>query len=194
METKETSTSLPRRDFLKMGAQFGLGALLAATVPMVSAKKAYAAIGGGAWRVNFRHLHTGERFSETYRVGDKYLPHVFGRLNYFLRDFRTGSVYPMDPHVLDIVSLIQRRTRTGRPLNIISAYRCAKTNALLRETGGGGVAKKSLHMQGQAIDISMDDYSTRRIRDIAKSLRAGGVGFYPRSDFVHVDTGDVRYW
>ena len=86
---------------------------------------------------------------------------------------------------------------TGRqtPFEIISGYRSPTTNNMLRgRSKSSGVAKKSLHMQGRAIDLRMEDFSTKRIRDIAKSLRAGGVGYYSRSNFVHIDSGDVRDW
>lgn len=178
-----------RRDILKMG----LAGFLAASVPLISATKAHAAAGIGSWNVKLYHAHTNESFSGTYRVGDKYLPDVFKRMNYFLRDFRTHEVFPMDPHVIDLVSIIQSRMETKRPLEILSGYRSPKTNAMLRE-GSRRVAKNSLHMYGQAIDIREDNYSSKRIRAIACGLRAGGVGYYPRSDFVHVDTGAVRTW
>jgi uncharacterized protein YcbK (DUF882 family) len=178
-----------RRDILKMG----LVGFLAASVPLISAKQASAAAGVSSWNIKLYHAHTGETFSGTYRVGDKYLPDVFKRMNYFLRDFRTHEVFPMDPHVIDLVSIIQRRIGTNQPLEILSGYRSPKTNAMLREASTG-VAKNSLHMYGQAIDIREDNYSTKRIRSIACGLKAGGVGYYPKSDFVHVDTGKIRTW
>lgn len=186
---KNFFSSVSRRDILKGG----FAALAAACVPMINCRKAYAMIGGGAWRVKLRHAHTEEAFNGIYRVGDQYLPDAFQNINPFMRDHRTGEVFPMDPHVLDIISLIQARTRANRPLKIVSAYRSPRTNAMLRDHSRG-VAKNSFHMYGQAIDIRMDDYSVSRLRDVAKSLRAGGVGYYPKSDFVHVDTGSVRYW
>jgi uncharacterized protein YcbK (DUF882 family) len=182
------NSGFERRDILKIG----LAGFLVASVPLISARKAQAA-GLSSWGVRLRHSHTGESFSGTYRVGDKYLPDVFKRMNYFLRDFRTHEVFPMDPHVIDLVSIIQSKMETRKPLEILSGYRSPKTNAMLRE-GSRGVAKNSLHMYGQAIDIREDNYSSKRIRAIACDLKAGGVGYYPRSDFVHVDTGAVRTW
>lgn len=178
-----------RRDVLKMG----LAGFLAACVPLLTSKNAFAAANYGQWSVSLHHSHTGERFSGVYREGDRYVPEAFTRLNYVLRDFRTNEAFPMDPHVLDIISVIQARTRTGRPLEVLSGYRCPKTNAMLRyETSG--VAKNSFHMYGQAIDLRLQGFNTGRLRAIAQGLRAGGVGYYPRSDFIHVDTGKVRYW
>ncbi len=186
----EKAQRFERRDVLKLG----LVGFLAASVPLISAKSAHAATGMGAsWRVSLHHSHTGESFSGVYRVGDKYLPDVFKRLNYVLRDFRTREVFPMDPHVIDLISIIQSKTGTRRPLEILSGYRSPKTNAMLRNASTG-VARNSLHMYGQAIDIRETDRSCERIRKVAASLRAGGVGYYPRSGFVHVDTGSVRSW
>jgi uncharacterized protein YcbK (DUF882 family) len=178
-----------RRDVLKIG----LAGLLATVIPFVTTRKAMAAIDGGVWKVSMKHAHTGETFSGAYRVGDKYLPEAFERLNVVLRDFRTHEVFPMDPRVLDIVSLVQAKTKTGRPLEVLSGYRSPKTNNMLRHESRG-VAKNSFHMYGQAMDIRMDDFNTGRLRRIAMDIHAGGVGYYPRSDFVHVDTGKFRTW
>ncbi|MCE7885904.1 MAG: DUF882 domain-containing protein [Alphaproteobacteria bacterium PRO2] len=186
----DNAAQLERRDILKVG----LLGVIAASVPLISAKSAYAA-GQSQWRVAFKHAHTGESYSGVYRVGDKYLPDAFKRMNYVLRDFRTHEVFPMDPHVLDLVSIIQNKMGTGKPIEVLSGYRSPKTNAMLRHgSDRTGVAKNSLHMYGQAIDIRADNYSSKRIRAIACGLKAGGVGYYPRSDFVHVDTGQVRTW
>ncbi|MEM7651161.1 MAG: DUF882 domain-containing protein [Pseudomonadota bacterium] len=180
--------SIDRREILKLG----LAGTLASIVPLgLSSSPAEAS--RSAWRVGFRHAHTGESFNGVYRVGNKYLPDAFERLNYVLRDFRTGEVFPMDPRVIDIMALVQRKARVNRPIEIFSGYRSPKTNSSLRRASSG-VAKNSFHMYGQALDMHIDGYSTRRLRDIAMSLKAGGVGYYPRSQFVHVDTGSVRSW
>lgn len=178
---------IDRRDILKLG----LTGTLASIVPLSLSSEAHAA--SNTWRVAFRHAHTGESFNGVYRVGDKYLPDAFERLNFVLRDFRTGEVFPMDPRVIDIVSLVQRKTGQREPLEILSGYRSPKTNAHLRQVSTG-VAKNSFHMYGQAIDMHMKGYSTRNLRKIAMDLRAGGVGYYPKSDFIHVDTGTIRSW
>jgi uncharacterized protein YcbK (DUF882 family) len=180
-----------RRDVLKVG----MAGFLASIVPLFASRKAFAAMGGdyGLSRVSFRHTHTGESFSGVYRAGDKYLPEAFERLNYILRDFRTKEVFPMDPRVLDIISLVQAKTQTGKPMEILSGYRCPRTNAMLRHETSG-VAKNSFHMYGQAIDFRMPGYNTSRLRKIAMDVKSGGVGYYPKSDFVHVDTGKIRHW
>tara|TARA_R110001592_G_scaffold79054_1_gene236725 strand:- start:53777 stop:54331 length:555 start_codon:yes stop_codon:yes gene_type:complete len=180
---------IQRRDFIK----YGFAGVIGSAVPFLSMGKTLAATGNKAWKVSFRHAHTGESFSGVYRVGDKYLPEAFERLSYVLRDFRTHEVFPMDPHVVDIISIIQQKTKSHDTLQILSGYRSPKTNAMLSHNTKG-VAKNSFHMYGQAIDIRVPGYSTKKLRNAALSLKAGGVGYYPRSGFVHVDTGQVRAW
>lgn len=177
-----------RREIVKAG----LAGMLASLVPFFPAGKAFAST-GGAWRVVFRNSHTGESFNGVYRVGNKYLPEAFDRLNYVLRDFRTGEIFPMDPRVIDLMSVIQKKTGQKQPLEVLSGYRSPKTNAGLRHESSG-VAKNSFHMYGQALDMRLRGYSTRGLRNIAVNLKGGGVGYYPRSDFIHVDTGSVRSW
>jgi len=179
--------SINRREILKLG----LAGTLATVVPLGFSSDAQAS--RHTWRVGFRHAHTGESFNGVYRVGDKYLPEAFERLNYVLRDFRTGEVFPMDPRVIDIMAIIQRKAKSRNPIEIFSGYRSPKTNNGLRRNTSG-VAKNSFHMYGQALDLHIDNYSTSKLRKIAMGLRAGGVGYYPKSQFIHVDTGKVRSW
>lgn len=187
-QSAATDSGVDRRDLLK----FGLVGILGAALPVLPTGNAYAARRNNQWSVNIKNSHTGERFNGVYRVGDTYLPEAFDKLNYVLRDYRTDEMFPMDPRVVDIVSLVQRKVG-ARSVDILSGYRSPKTNAGLRRSTRG-VAKNSFHMYGQALDIRAKDVSSRAIREAAKSLRAGGVGYYPKSSFVHVDTGDVRSW
>ncbi|MEZ5813715.1 MAG: YcbK family protein [Alphaproteobacteria bacterium] len=180
---------IDRREILKLG----LAGTLASVVPLGLSSTSAHASARNTWRVGFRHAHTGESFNGVYRVGDKYLPEAFERLNYVLRDFRTGEVFPMDPRVIDIMALVQKKANVRGPMTIFSGYRSPKTNNRLRKNTSG-VAKNSFHMYGQALDMHIDNYSTRNLCSIAKDLRAGGVGYYPKSQFVHVDTGSVRSW
>ncbi len=180
---------IERRDVLKLG----LAGILGSLMPLFPAKNAYAMSNFASWRIAFRNSHTGESFSGVYRVGDKYIPEAFERMNYVLRDFRTDEVFPMDPRVLDIAKLLQDRTKINGPIEVLSGYRSPKTNSMLRGASTG-VAKNSFHMYGQAMDIRMPGHSTKRLRDTAKGLKAGGVGYYPKSNFLHIDTGKVRSW
>ena len=188
--------NLNRRFFLGLGAATMGGLILPSLAkPALAGNFKSGVIGEGARRLSFRNTHTGESFSGVYRVGDKYLPDAFKQINYVLRDFRTDQVYSMDPRVIDILYTVHRMSGQHKPFEIISGYRSPKTNNMLRgRSAHTGVAKKSLHMKGQAIDLRITDFSTARLRDLAASLRAGGVGYYSKSDFVHVDTGDVRTW
>ncbi len=182
---------LDRRGFLKSGlVAIGTGLVTMMAPPAFASMRMPES---GAFTIAFRNTHTGDSFNGVYRVGNKYLPDAFDRINHVLRDFRTGEKFPIDPRAIDIVYMIQQRTGQRGGLEILSGYRSPKTNKMLRNASGG-VAKNSLHMVGQAIDLRMPGYSTRKVRDTAIDLRAGGVGFYPKSDFVHVDTGKVRHW
>ena len=181
-----------RRRFLKTS----IVAATVASASLILPKTALAVPHGerSLCELTFKNIHTGESFSGAYRVGDQYLLGALDKVNTVLRDFRTGDVTQMDPQLMDILYTMRKLAGAeGKPFEIISGYRSPKTNAMLRNRSSG-VAKKSYHMKGQAIDLRMPGISTARLRDIAKSLQAGGVGYYPGSDFVHVDTGNVRYW
>lgn len=185
-----------RRNFLGMGAVATLGALVFPAFSnevMAAAFKQGGITGGSSRRVSFRNTHTNESFTGVYRIGNKYLPDAFDRINHVMRDHRTGEVFPIDPRVMDIIYSVHQMTGQTTPYDVLSGYRCPQSNAGLRKNSRG-VAKNSLHMTGQAIDLRMPGYSTARLRDLAKSLKAGGVGYYSRSNFVHMDSGDVRSW
>ena len=144
--------------------------------------------------LSFFNTHTSERLTVPYFADGAYLGDALARLEGFLRDFRTGQQHPMDPKLFDLLHDLRQATRAGGPFQVISGYRSPATNARLRETGGGGVASHSMHLQGRAIDIRVSDVKTSVLRDAARELRHGGVGYYPDLDFVHVDTGRVRAW
>ncbi|HTZ45972.1 MAG TPA: DUF882 domain-containing protein [Verrucomicrobiae bacterium] len=140
------------------------------------------------------HTHTGERIDIIYRRGDTFLPEAEAKLDYFLRDHRTGDVKHYDPHVFDILSDVA--AAVGHPnaeIDIICGYRTPWSNEFLRARSAG-VAKNSQHMQAHAIDIRIPGVDTLTLRNAALALARGGVGYYPRSGFVHVDTGRVRTW
>ena len=141
----------------------------------------------------FDNLHTGERAKIAYWADGEYLPDALKQVNFILRDFRNGEIHPIDPKLLDLLNQLHFRLESAEPFEVISGYRSPATNAMLRSEGHG-TATKSLHMQGQAIDIRLADRKLTDLHTAAVSLRAGGVGFYPSSDFVHVDVGPVRYW
>lgn len=170
----------------------GIAAAGFVTMPSIM-KPAFAATGMGAYRVAFRNAHTMESFSGVYRVGDRYLPEAFESINSILRDYRCGSMHPMDPRLMDLVYWLHYQTGQVRPFDVISGYRSPETNALLRRTSDG-VARHSLHMEGKAVDIRLPGFSTPDLGQMARGMKAGGVGVYGKSDFVHIDTGKVRTW
>ncbi|HEY2537724.1 MAG TPA: DUF882 domain-containing protein [Solirubrobacteraceae bacterium] len=156
---------------------------------------------GQRYELKLYHLHTGESLDIVYRIGDTYIPSALEQLNNFLRDHRTEDVSSYDPTEFDLLHNLL--TRLGRPnaiINIVCGYRTPQSNEFLRTRGGTvdpsetGVAEHSQHMLAKAIDIRVPGVSTRRLDQAALSLHAGGVGYYPTSQFVHVDVGPVRQW
>ncbi len=141
----------------------------------------------------FQNTHTGDKLKLTYFEKGEYINDALEEINFVLRDFRTGDVYPIDVDLLDQLHDLKLALGINRPFHIISGYRSPITNARLRSQSSG-VANNSLHMQGRAIDIRVEDFDTRHIRNAALAMRCGGVGYYPESDFVHLDTGKFRTW
>jgi uncharacterized protein YcbK (DUF882 family) len=148
------------------------------------------------YHLRMHHLHTGEDIDVVYRIGDTYVPEALDQLNHFLRDHRTQDVSSYDPKEFDVLHALM--TRLGRPngvIDIICGYRTPESNNFLRTEGPNtGVAEHSQHMLAKAIDIRVPGVSTVELRNAALALHAGGVGFYPVSQFVHVDVGPVRTW
>jgi uncharacterized protein YcbK (DUF882 family) len=168
--------------------------LFAAATLRTAATSTVASSDAELHRLRLYHTHTGERIDIVYRRGDTFLPEAEQQLDYFLRDHRTGEVKHYDPHVFDILSDLA--ASLGHPeaeIQIICGYRNSWSNEFLR-TRSSGVAKGSLHMQAHAIDIRIPGVDTLTLRNAALALGRGGVGYYPRSGFVHVDTGRVRTW
>lgn len=147
-----------------------------------------------ARELSFEHTHTRERLSVVYAVGHEYLPASLARLNHFLRDHYSGQIGHMDPRLFDQLFNVRQALGSTRAFEVISGYRCQDTNERLRTTRGGGVARRSLHMDGMAIDVRLIGAELLEVRDAALSLKAGGVGFYARERFVHLDTGRARSW
>ncbi|MFN3813725.1 MAG: DUF882 domain-containing protein [Aquificaceae bacterium] len=143
--------------------------------------------------LKFYNIHTGESLSTTYWLEGKYVESSMKEIFYILRDFRTNEVKPIDINIFDILFLITKKLETDEPVHVISGYRSPETNYKLRREGRG-VAKHSLHIEGRAIDIRIPNVPLPLLRDTALSLKAGGVGYYPNSQFVHIDTGRVRHW
>jgi len=144
-------------------------------------------------QLSFFHLHTQEQLLVTYKQNGAYLPESLKEINCLLRDFRTGEVHPIDPKLLDLLYHLKQPFGNNATFKIISGYRSPGTNQMLRGKNGG-VARKSQHMLGKAIDIRLSGVDTWEVRNRAMKIQRGGVGYYRRNDFVHLDTGRVRWW
>lgn len=146
------------------------------------------------FRLRLYHTHTGERLDVVFRRGAEYIPSALAQVDHFLRDHRTGEVHHYDPRLYDLLSDLEAAVgRTAAEIQVICGYRTPWSNEYLR-THTAGVAKNSLHMQAEAIDIRLPGIKTSALRDAALALRRGGVGYYPVSNFLHVDVGRVRRW
>jgi len=177
---------LSRRRFLGAGA--------ASLVALALGPSAALAGATGPRRLCMRHAHTGERLDVTYFDGGL-VPDALAELDRFLRDHRTGERHPIDPGVLDIAwGLARAAGREAGEVEIVSGFRSRRTNEMLRGGAASGVASRSLHLVGRALDLRLPGMPTRRLRDLAVAMGRGGVGFYPASDFVHLDTGRPRRW
>ena len=141
----------------------------------------------------FEHLHTGEEVTAIYKVRGHYFPKGVAQIDYILRDWRTGETVPIDRELLDLVWELQRTLGSSAPVEIISGYRAPKTNMMLASLNAG-VAEHSQHTLGKALDFRLADRDLDKIRKAAVAMQRGGVGYYPQSGFIHVDTGRVRVW
>jgi len=178
-----------RRGFIKHGLLFS--AALGFWTPALAKADEVPVRKGRA--MTFTNLHTQESFKGEYWYDGEYIPGAFSEIKTVLRDYRTGDKFPIDPRLMDVLFVLQRRLDNFTPFNVFSGYRSPHTNAMLRETTNG-VARGSLHMQGQAIDVNLPGTNLNTLHRAGIRLKSGGVGYYPSSDFVHVDTGRVRNW
>ena len=161
--------------------------------PTTTAKPALL---GQEYHLRMHHLHTGEDIDVVYRIGNTYIPSALDKLNHFLRDHRTEDVSDYDPKEFDVLhALMAKLRRPNGVIDIVCGYRTPETNNFLRTRAAStGVAEHSQHLQAKAIDIRVPGVSTVKLRNAALSLHEGGVGYYPVSQFVHVDVGPVREW
>ena len=179
---------MSRRSFLALvtwgaAATFFPNFAAASFVPIAAAR-----------RLSFYNLHTEECVETCYWENGAYIPTALEQFNEVLRDHRTGEARQMSPALIDLVFALSVSLKNSAPVQVISGFRSPATNALLRSDDAGHVAERSLHLTGEAVDLCFEDRSLRRVRDAALSLSAGGVGYYPTSGFVHVDTGRLRSW
>ena len=174
-----------RRRFLTLAAGAVASAIAAPAIaaPIIPTRRSLA----------FQHLHTGEKLDIVYWADGRYLPGALNRIDWLLRDFRTDEVHPIDRRLLDLLAVLHQVLRSRAPYLVFSGYRSPQTNAMLASLTEG-VATNSLHLEGQAIDIRLSDRSLGQMHRAALALEAGGVGYYPDSNFIHLDVGRVRRW
>ncbi len=183
---EKTSTNHNRRKFLKNASASALAAslpTLGLAKPIVPEEKT----------LSFLNLHTHETLQCCYWKDNQLNLPALAKINYILRDHRTQEIAQIDHNIIEMLHTLHSLTQSNSAFEIISGYRSAKTNEALRNSTSG-VAKRSLHMQGKAIDVRLPDIELKKLRDVAISLQAGGVGYYSRSGFLHLDTGRPRNW
>ena len=188
LEIDESSFIPSRRRFLK---NIAYGSLLAlAGTNSVNAAVSYFP---SHKTLALENLHTGDKLKLTYYEGGRYINDALREISFLLRDYHNDYVHPIDTDLLDQLYDLKLSLGINKPFHIVSGYRSPVTNAKMRKRSHG-VAKNSLHMEGRAIDIRIEGVDTRDIRNAALAMQRGGVGYYERSDFVHLDTGSVRTW
>jgi uncharacterized protein YcbK (DUF882 family) len=178
---------LPRRHLLRLGG----AALVTGLAPSFAAPVFASTL--GARTLSFESLHTGEKFSGEYWANGKYLPDALAEINRVMRDRRNQKIGAMDPKVIDLLTLLRHKVERTDPFMIICGYRSPESNAKMA-AASSGVAKKSLHMTGQAIDVRLPGCALKSLHGAALDMQCGGVGYYPAANFIHVDTGRVRKW
>lgn len=179
---------LRRRQFFRLG----LGSLAACTLP-TRAFSFFESPLAAPGTLSLYHIHTGESFAEAFRREGDFDPDFIAKISHFLRDHRSGEVGQIDSELINLLHELSSNIACGQPLHVVCGYRSAKTNEAMWKQGRG-VARNSLHIFGKAVDIRLPGCSLSRLRRAAVDLKAGGVGFYPRSDFIHLDTGRLRSW
>jgi len=182
---KNSNIQLSRRGFLTSIA----GAAVTLAAPNVIASTVQVR----DRELSFHNTHTGEKLSATFWSDGKYLDDGIEEINWILRDHRAGIASPIDPKLLDLLYQLQTKVEHQGEFHVISGYRSPATNDMLNKHSSG-VAKRSYHMQGKAIDVRMPGFDSRQLHKAAISLKGGGVGYYSSSNFIHLDVGRVRYW
>jgi uncharacterized protein YcbK (DUF882 family) len=196
-----------RRSFLKLGI-FGAALLALPYKAMASLEEAPAPElitpgwqeGAGLMlepceerRLHLYSTNTGESFNRVYWADGDYIPEALAEINHLLRDYRANQIKEIDPNLLDLLFNLNHKLEIDNPYHVISGYRTPRTNAMLRKRNRS-VARNSLHMAGMAVDLRMPDLPVKYLCNAALEMHCGGVGYYARRGFVHLDVGDVRTW
>ena len=183
---RSSSNKLNRRKFLQYSSAATVASIFS---PLIHANTKLTS----GKTLSFINLHTEETLSCCYWMDGKYNPISLAEINHILRDHRANEMMDMNTKLLDLLHTLHQETGSNSPFHVISGYRSPHTNKKLRKQDKG-VAKRSLHMQGKAIDIRLPDVELKHLRDTAISLQAGGVGYYSKSNFIHIDIGKPRSW
>lgn len=178
-----------RRDFFKLTA----GSALMTLAPSAFARTILPKQKDSERILRFQNIHTGEKLSATYWADGRYIAEEIAAIDHVLRDHRSKEVMTMDRKLYDLLYTLQKQVEKPGIYQIISGYRSPASNSKLR-AASKGVAKRSLHMRGKAVDIRLPGVELKHLRQAALDLRAGGVGYYPKSNFIHIDTGRPRFW
>jgi uncharacterized protein YcbK (DUF882 family) len=185
MAEEKAEFAVSRRYFL--GATIASLACLGPLPALAHTRKAYER------SVSFKHMHTGEKLNVVYWEHGQYVPDALKEISRLLRDHRTGDIKRIDPRLVDLLYAMRRQLGTSKAFDVVSGYRSPTTNAMLRRQSKR-VAKSSFHMEGKAIDIRVPGIEPRKLALLARDIGGGGVGYYPRTNFIHLDVGPVRYW
>ena len=180
----------------KISRRFVLGAFAASAItaaPTFSKAAGFLRGAGNIRSINMISRRTGERFTGIYCIDNEYIPEVLDEISYVMRDWRRNEVKSIDRRTIDIIAASHNLLNTDEPYTLLSGYRSAKTNAMLRRRSRS-VARDSLHISGQAADIRLSSRSVKQIFKAAAKCNGGGVGRYYRSNFVHMDCGPIRTW
>jgi len=186
-------SQLPRSDRYAVPDRPGVASAASATAPVAAPVSRTSAASQAPRWLKLHNIHTQEKLEAVYFDKGEYVPDAVQALDKVLRDYRTGDVYSMRPELFDSLSALHQKTGSKSHFQVISGYRSPKTNAMLHGRSGE-VAKRSLHMDGKAMDVYLEDVALDRLRAAALDLKRGGVGYYPVSKFVHLDVGPVRRW
>jgi len=187
--TQQRDISAERTQHRRRFLQLGFGAAASLAMPSAFAN----VLTSPERKLSLLNLHTGENINATYWAEGQYQTSELHAINQVLRDHRTGEVMNMDSNLIELLNILHHKMDGQQAFHVISGYRSPKTNAMLNKKSSG-VAKKSLHMQGRAIDIRLPGCQLASLQQAAIQLHAGGVGYYSRSGFIHIDTGRVRSW
>lgn len=188
MDNGLSRNGIGRRYFLRLCGVAATGCLLPASALALASR-----VQAPEKAISLLNIHTGERLDRVFYAGGAYVSDAMSAIDRLLRDHRTGEIKPIDYGLIDQLHAIAARLDPGAPFHVVSGYRSARTNEMLRRQGHAA-AKHSFHLSGRAVDVRLPGVARADLRRAARSLRAGGVGDYPDPGFVHLDTGPVRAW